>query len=54
MALDAVEGIDLAIVALQEIKAAMSDSATPGKITKTEWISIAATIGQKAFAEALD
>lgn len=54
MALDAVEGFDLAIVALQEVKAAMTDAATPGKITKTEWIQIAATIGQKAFQEALD
>lgn len=54
MGFEIAEGFDVAIVALQEIKAAMTDSATPGKITKEEWVQIAAAIGQKAFQEALD
>ena len=54
MGLDVTEGFDLAIIALQQIKAAMTDSATPGKISKEEWMQIAVAIGQKAFQEALD
>lgn len=54
MALDMVEGFDLGILALQEIKAALADTVTPGKITKEEWVKIAFDIGQKAFAEIVD
>ena len=54
MALDTVEVLDLIALLVSELKAAMADSATPGKITPAEWAEIASRVGIRAFQEAVD
>ena len=54
MPLDKVEAFDLALLFLTELKVAMTDAATPGHITKDEWVALAGKVGLKAFGEFVD
>lgn len=54
MGLDSVEVVEILHVLTGELKAAMTDSKTPGKITPLEWANIAQKVGVKAFQEVID
>lgn len=54
MPLDKVEVFDLIKMLVDELHAKMTDAATPGQITKSEWLDVAQKVGLKAFTEVLD
>lgn len=54
MAIEKAEIFEILHLLTGELRDAMNDPDTPGKITKAEWLKIVQNVGIRAFQEAID